>query len=152
MAFRFRLERVARYRQRIVDEHGRLVAAADRAVVGLKIRLAAVDEDIAGHLQDFSDPHGGGLSVQRMISRTMWITHLETVRAEYAAELLTAVTELQQRRERLNEVWRELEVLNKLREKQRADWQAAQVKRENRDLDEIGQIRADRARRSKVAV
>ncbi len=151
MAFKFRLEKVARYRQKLVDEQGRRVAEANRVVTGLQARIAAVDEDIARHLSEFSDVNDAVVSVQGMMARTMWVTHLEKMREEFSDELKSAHEELALQRKDLNDVWRDLEVLTKLREKQKAAWQAEQLKRENQDLDEVGQIRADRQRRSKVA-
>ncbi len=151
MGFVFRLEKVARYRQQLVDEKGREVAAAQRVVASLAARIAGVDEDISRHLQDFQDETAPALSVQGMMARTMWVTHLEKVRQGFELELREAQAELSRQRSELSEIWRDLEVLNKLREKQKEVWQAEQAKRENQDLDEIGQIRADRQRRSKVA-
>jgi len=147
MAFRFRLEKVARHRQRLVDEQGRRVAVAKQLVADLQSRIAAVDEDIAAHLQDFSDAEAPIISVQGMMVRTAWVSHLEKVRDEFGVELQAAEEELTLQRECLNETWRDLEVLNKLREKQKAAWLAEQAKRENQEMDEIGQIRADRHRR-----
>ena len=151
MAFKFRLEKVARYRQKLVDEQGRRVAEANRVVTSLQVRIDAVNEDIARHLSEFSDVNDAVISVQGMMARTMWVTHLEKMREDFACELQGANEELARQRKDLNDVWRDLEVLNKLREKQKSAWQAEQLKRENRDLDEVGQIRADRQRRSKVA-
>ncbi|MDX2474007.1 MAG: flagellar export protein FliJ [Candidatus Krumholzibacteria bacterium] len=151
MAFRFRLEKVAQFRQKLVDEQGRRVAEANRAVVALQARIAAVDEDLSEHLKDFSDANDAVVSVQGMMARTMWVSHLDEMRAEFSRGLQAAQAELAQQRTSLNEVWRDLEVLNKLREKQKAAWLADELKRENQDLDEVGQIRADRQRRSKVA-
>lgn len=152
MAFKFRLEKVARYRQKLVDEQGSQVARANRVVEGLLGRIAAVEEDIAAQMGGLSDESEDIVSVQGLMARTMWVTHLEKVRDEFALELHHARQERDSEREKLNAVWRDLEVLNKLREQQKAAWQAEQLKRENQDLDEIGQIRADRQRRSKVAV
>lgn len=151
MAFQFRLEKVARYRRNLVDERGREVAEVNRIVAGLKAQIEAVNTDISRHLQDFSDEAAPVVSVQGMMSRTMWVSHLEEMREEFSEELIQANEELNQRRERLNEAWRDLEILNKLREKQEAAWRDEQFKRENQDLDEIGRIRAERQRRSKVA-
>ncbi len=151
MAFRFRLEKVAQFRQKLVDEQGRRVAEANRAVVALQARIAAVDEDLSEHLKDFSNANDAVVSVQGMMARTMWVSHLDEMRAEFSRGLQAAQAELAQQRTSLNEVWRDLEVLNKLREKQKAAWLADKLKRENQDLDEVGQIRADRQRRSKVA-
>jgi flagellar export protein FliJ len=151
MAFRFRLEKVARYRQKLVDEQGRVVARAQRVVSGLEARWAAVSEDIAAHLHDLAGPAPVRISVQEMMARTAWISHLEDLRQEIGRDLQQAQQDLAQRRERLNELWQDLEVLKKLRARQELAWRKAQAKQESLFLDEIGQQRAARQRRSKVA-
>ena len=151
MAFKFRLEKVARYRQKLVDEQGPRVAAAQRTVSDLQVRIVAVDEDIARHLSEFSAVDDAVISVQGLMARTMWGSHLEEMRAEFARELQVAGEELAGQIEILNDVWRDREVLTRLREKQKAVWQAAQLKQENHDMDEVGRISAERLRRSKVA-
>ena len=72
MAFKFRLEKVARYRQKLVDEQGRRVAEANRVVTSLQVRIDAVNEDIARHLSEFSGVNDAVISVQGMMARTMW--------------------------------------------------------------------------------
>lgn len=151
MPFRFRLEKVARYRQKLVDEQSREVAAAWRAVSDLKAGIAALDEDISARLRDLNDRTGDVISVQGMMARTMWVSHLENRRVELAQNLETAQVEWARQREHLTALWQDLEVLQKLREKQAGLWREAQRKRDRRHLDEIGQIRAVRQRRSKVA-
>ena len=151
MPFRFRLEKVARYRQKLVDEQSREVAAAWRVVSDLQAGIAALDEDISAHLRDLGDRDGDVISVQGMMARTRWVSHLENRRAALAQNLENAHAELARQREDLSVLWRDLEALNKLREKQAGLWREAQHKRDRRDLDEIGQIRAARQRRSKVA-
>jgi len=151
MGFVFRLEKVARHRQRLVDEQGRQVAAAGRVVTGLQVRLAAITEDIRCQVADFHEETAASVSVQDMIARTMWLSHLEELRDQCEVDLQAARIELNEQQERLRTAWRELEVLNKLRDRQKLAWQAVQTKREVRDLDEIGQIRGERQRRSKVA-
>lgn len=151
MAFRFRLEKVARYRQQLVDEQGQRVAEAGRVVSVLHNRLAALEEDISDQLRDFADPAADRISVQGMMARAAWVSHLENMREDVQRELEVARAELDRERARLNEVWRDLEVLNRLRTRQAAEWHDEQHRRENRELDEIGQVRAERQRRAKVA-
>jgi len=151
MAFVFRLEKVAHYRQQLVDEQSRCVAAAARVVTELQGRIAALEDDMRQYLAEFNDESSNIVNVQGMIARTMWVTHLEKMRDEFAVDLQGAQMELGHQRAELKVAWRDLEVLNKLRKKQKAEWQIEQQRRENLVLDEIGQIRADRQRRSKVA-
>ena len=86
-----------------------------------------------------------------MMSRTLWIEHLVGIREDHARELAVARLAFDAERAKLAAAWRDQEILEKLRAQQKAAWEAEERRRENRDLDEIGQIRADRQRRSKIA-
>ena len=150
MPFRFRLEKVARYRRQLVDEQSRAVARAGRVVATIEARMAALDDDIAR--QRARGACGGpDVSVRGMMSRTLWIEHLVGIREDHARELAVARLAFDAERAKLAAAWRDQEILEKLRAQQKAAWEAEERRRENRDLDEIGQIRADRQRRSKIA-
>lgn len=151
MAFTFRLEKIARYRQKLVDDQGREVAQALRLVGDHEARLRSIGEDITAQVSGLAAPGQTKLTVQEMMARTAWISHLEELREEIAHDLQHARQDLVRHRERLNELWQDLEVLKKLRSRQEQAWRERQAKRESRDLDEIGQLRAERALRSKVS-
>lgn len=150
MAFHFRLQKVLDHRQMIVDRKSRDVGEAARAVAAVNTRLQQVATDIRTTLQD---PAAGAvdLDVDRSRRRRYWLDLLERRSGQLAGELATAQAELEKRRALLTAAWRDLEVLKKLKERRGQEWQEEQFRRESQDLDEIGQIRADRQRREKVA-
>ena len=148
MAFRFRLEKVLTFRKRIVDQKSLEVGAAGRVVVGIQSRMAGVKDEMA-HL--LTGPRGLEVDVFHMTRRRHWLDHLANSLSGLEIQLVEAERELDNRRAELTEAWRDLEVLKRLKERQQTAWADEQFKRENQDLDEIGQIRADRQRREKLS-
>jgi flagellar export protein FliJ len=151
MAFEFRLKKVLKYRSRIVEKNTREVAEANRVVVGITEKLNRLAQDIHRLLSENLTEIDRPLNVDALISRSGWLNHMEGLQAEAEGELRLAQDELAQRRDVLTQSWRDLEVLERLREKQKSQWLDDQRKLENKDLDEIGQIRADRMQREKVS-
>jgi flagellar FliJ protein len=150
MPFRFRLQKVLDYRQKLVDAESREVGQAARVVARIQERMGEVEARTRAVLGGGS-LSGSSLAVADMQQRRLWLDHLARRKAVLGRELDRAVIELEKRRAALTEVWRDLEVLKKLKERQREAWQADQLRRENQDLDEIGQIRADRRNREMLA-
>ena len=151
MAFRFRLQKVLDYRQRIVDLKSREVGEAARLVAGIRSRMDKVQSDIQCELA--SDHSGcGAMDIQLMGRRREWIEHLEFQLKKLAADHSAATADLEIRRAELTGVWRDLEILQKLKQRQKETWMIKQLKRENQELDEIGQIRSDRQKREKLTL
>lgn len=151
MAFNFRLEKVLKFRRRVVEQCTREVATANRVVEQIKSKLENLEADIHRMYEANAMELNLTLKVEELISRGHWLDHLEALHREVESELFTAEQEVAQLRLKLNEAWRDQEVLESLKRKQKAEWQEGQRKLENQELDEIGQIRADRQRREKVS-
>jgi flagellar export protein FliJ len=151
MAFEFRLEKVLKFRRRLMEKHTRDVAEANRIVFGINEKLDSLAEDVDRLLNDNMHVMNLTLDVGVMISRGYWLDHLEALKQEMEEELITAEAELENRRSLLTQAWQDQEVLERLREKQKTLWMEEQIKVENKEMDEIGQIRADRHRREKVS-
>ena len=73
MAFRFRLEKVLTFRQRIVDQKSREVGEAGRAVAAIQSRVAAVRQEMTGLLGSSDQT---AFDVQFMARRRTWLDHL----------------------------------------------------------------------------
>jgi flagellar FliJ protein len=149
MAFKFRLEKVLRVRQELVDQQSRRVGEAQMVAAGLE----QDSRDLQGQVQQILTcaPPARGISTSDLTQRRHWLDHLERAQIKLGEELDRARTVVNLEREKLTEAWRDLEVLKKLKERQKAAWQEEQNRLENRELDEIGQMRSDRARREKVS-
>ncbi len=151
MAFEFRLEKVLKFRRRLMEKHTRDVAEANRIVVGINEKLDSLAEDVDRLLNDNLHEMNLTLDVGAMISRGYWLDHLEALQEEIEEDLIVAESEMEKRRSLLTQAWQDQEVLERLREKQKTLWLEEQMKLENKEMDEIGQIRADRHQREKVS-
>ena len=150
MPFRFRLEKVLKVRQRVLEQRTRDVAEADRA------RQACLDREAAwlkrtGASARPSPPPGALLDVRDLAEQALRLRRLGELRLEAARATLAATIELDQQRQPLTAAWRDVEVLRKLEQRRRDQWDEEQRRDESRRLDEVGGIRADRLRRSKVS-
>lgn len=148
MPFTFRLQSVLKYRKRIVDDKGRAVAVAQGEVARWHARQTELEAEINACL---NEQQSAGLKVQDLVAKTAWLEHLRSRRTELESELSRARLELAAAQEELQASWRDLEVLKQLRQKQEMAWFADQEIRERKELDEIGQIRSERAWRSNLA-
>ncbi len=151
MGFKFRLEKVLKFRKRVVEQHTREVAEANRVVSSISEKLKFIENDIDEILNKNLTEMNTALCVESLISRNKWMQHLETLAEEVESERQIALEELSDRRAQLTGAWQDLEVLKMLRQKQKQQWIEEQRKLENKELDEIGQIRADRQHREKVS-
>jgi len=151
MAFEFRLEKVLKFRRRIMEKQTRQVAEADRVVKAIEQKLEALSEDMEKLLNKNLQEMNLTLNVSALISRSHWMDHLEDLEAEIQTELDAAMGELTVQRALLTQAWQDQEVLERLKEKQKLLWQEEQRKLDNKEMDEIGQVRADRSQREKVS-
>jgi len=151
MPFKFRLEKVLKYRRRLLELQTRQVAQANLVVEAIGQRLLDLDGQIRRQVEAERPGLNRTLSVEDFISRGRWIDHLEQQRGAVEKEQQEARADLESERDKLTDAWRDLEVLEQLQKKQKEAWEEEQRKRERQDLDELGQIRADRNRREKVS-
>ncbi len=149
--FQFRLEKVWKHRRRVVDEHSLAVARANRRVALFSRQIIELDDNIARHARTMLPGDGRTLRAQDLIAGATWLDHLHHLREDLDSQLQTAVKDLDRYRSRLTECWRDLEVLSRLRDRQAENWRVGQDKRERREMDEIGQVRAFRHGATKVS-
>lgn len=150
MAFQFRLQKVLNHRQRLVDQQSRKVSEAARQVALVESKIKAIKDDVQ-HIIQSGNNSSVNVEVADLNQRRVWLDHLSRKLDSLAQVKDQADQELSLQRDELTKVWRDLEVLKKLKAKQKEDWKHEILRRENQDLDEIGQIRADRAAREKVS-
>lgn len=152
MSFRFRLQKVLDHRQRLVDEQSGKVGEAAAHVAQARGQVASVEGQMTSLLQQGPDGSSFTLQVSDLHQRRLWLDHLGRRRGKLLLRVESAEQELAAQRAELTRLWRDLEVIKKLREKQKEEWAAEIRRRENQDLDEIGQIRADRRQRENLAL
>ncbi|MEN8005392.1 MAG: flagellar export protein FliJ [Candidatus Krumholzibacteriota bacterium] len=142
--FNFRLEKVWRHRQRLVDKNSLEVAQADRRVARLARHIVELDGNISRHHHTLEPCIGQQLQTSELITGAAWLDHLQTLRSDLEGQLETATRDLARFRARLTESWRDLEILSRLKDRQEATWQTVQDRKERRETDEIGRSRRRR--------
>ncbi len=140
--FRFRLERVLQHRQREVDARSRDVASAQRSLRDAEEELGRASRQLQQGRAEIAAGRQGRMDPIALQRGTAWQDELAARRL--AAEQIVALArkELATTQEHLQEAWRDREVLERLRQRQRQEWDLEQARRERRALDEIGAIRS----------
>lgn len=151
MPFRFRLEKVLKVRRRVLEQRTRDVAEAGRAHQRCLDREAALAAEYGRLSSSAPAAAGAVLDVRDLAELALRLRRLGDERREAAQVTRLAALELEHRRQLLTAAWRDVEVLRKLEERRREQWEEEQRRDEARLLDEVGGLRADRLRRSKVS-
>jgi flagellar export protein FliJ len=149
--FFFRLEKVQEHRQRVVDQRSREVAEAQKRVAHLAVRRSEMDTAIISQEHEMVTAAGRGLLAGELIAGTAWLDRLHRIREELDQQRAAASADLEEARARLQESWRDCEVLGRLKARQETDWKADQFRMEQRTMDEIGQVQAFRHEASKIS-
>lgn len=140
--FEFRLERVLQHRQRQVDACTLEVAEAQAALLAASSRLDALDRELDDSRNLAAARRRGEIRTVDLQRQLGWHENLLACRQRLAAEVTAARAVLEAAKARLEEAWRDREVLERLKQRQREEWLRLRERRERQDLDEIGAIRA----------
>lgn len=140
--FEFRLERVLQHRQRQVDACTLEVAEAQAALLAAQARLDAMARELDDSRNLAAARRRGEIRSMDLQRQLGWHENLLACRRRLAAEATAARTLLEAAQARLEEAWRDREVLERLKQRQADEWLRLRERRERQDLDEIGAIRA----------
>ncbi len=151
MPFRFRLQKVLDARQRRVDAVAGGLAVARRRTATIVEEAQCLDLEI-DRLQGSQDRVETAFPIARRRQLLAWLEHLAGQRSSLQAQLAEARAQEGRLHQEMTSAWQDLEVLKKLEDRQRKQWYAEQLKRENHEMDEMGVLRADRFRREKVSL
>ncbi len=134
MPFTFRLEKVLKYRKQIVDNASREVAKANQQVNAIQEKIFSLQEDISEQEESNFLQGKRLLQVQDMVARAGWLEHLHSLQSEMELEKAEAQLIVEDQMVRLNEAYRELEVLNKLKDRQKRLWEKARGHEKTKNL------------------
>lgn len=140
--FRFRLEKVLRHRQRLVDIRGREAVAAELAVRKAEARVAQVRAEIAALNQRSAGARSGAVDPRALQQDAGWQDELHRRLQARIDEAARKRLELTVAHEQLQAAWRDREVLARLRQRHETEWRQEESRRQQRELDEIAGIRA----------
>ena len=141
--FRFRLEVVRRLRKQKEDECRRVVAERLRQVNGVRGRIGMLTEHLhREHLvirRDASagEAAAGRLDMDGLRRRHAYVNYLHRSINEAKGELVRLLVEFERDRARLAEASKELKVIDKLEERQRARHELGVRRAELAEADEV---------------
>ncbi len=149
-SFRFRLERVRALRQRKELLAREELARAISQRAGSQDRLRRVEEHLERafthqRLAAGEDGHASTVSAAELLARQAFVEHVEAQRTMGMRELERHEADVAERDNQLGYAAREHEILERLKDRQRAEHEREAGRRENEQLDEIA---LERFRRS----
>jgi flagellar export protein FliJ len=145
--FKFRLEVVRKLRQRKEDERRRIVAERFRLVGEVRGRIGGMNEQLRrerGAVRGLVEAKGGIESPPRPVDVTqlrrhhVYVNHLRRCIAEASRELADQQVALAREQALLTEASKDLKVIDKLEERQRARYELGVRRAELAESDEIG--------------
>lgn len=141
MAFTFRLETVLRHRRHEEEARAAALAAAERRLKSVEGRLAEAERRLAAALEADDASTGTPLKVGDLMAKTRWLNRLDADRDSLEALLRRRVAERDECRETLEAAWRQREVLEHLKRKQKMAYRERAARHERMSMDEIGALR-----------
>lgn len=141
MSFRFRLETLLRLRMAERDQRRADLAKALRAEAMLQAEQARLQGEQQGQVNTSRQLKApGAANVDALLQSHRYERVLEAQSKHVASQLAQVQTEVERRRQVLVEADRQVRVLEKLRERQAAAYQAQQSRLETKQLDEAGLV------------
>ena len=136
--FKYRLATLLRLRESARDERRTQLAQADRAEAMVRqeqARLAKESAELSARIRAAAG--AGEVHVDCLLDAQRFDLVLKARHHELAQQRRQVEAEIQRRRQALVEANREVQVLEKLRQRQRARWQEEENRREVKRLDEV---------------
>ncbi len=144
--FRFRLEKVRRWRRRLEDAEARAHRRAQEELRRAR-REVRRQQELLADLERQPEP---GEDVQFLILRSAWRERLHRELDRLRQAEAAAAAAVERRRRDLIEAHRRREVLERLARSERERWEREQARRERKDLDEVAGNRAARRPRPEL--
>jgi flagellar export protein FliJ len=136
--FRYRLATLLRLREATRDEKRAQLAEAHRAAHILEERIGEIDRELsASREQAQAVAQPGSVNVDHLIQTHRYERVLHAQRATIDGQLKLITAEIEKRRHALVEADRQVQVLEKLRARQQAEFAQAEGVREQKLMDEI---------------
>lgn len=154
--FRFRLATVLRLRSAVRDERRTELGRALRAAEVLREQQDKVaaelaeNQDASRKLMQRQAASSSGVSVDALLNINRHALILKSQLAQLGKQQQQVAAEIAKRQAALVEADRDVRVLEKLQEKQQAEYETRALAIEQRELDEIAVLRAFRAREAAV--
>lgn len=137
--FIFKLQSVLRQREIIEQQKQRELSIRQQAYVDLENQLQHMQQQVANTLADLRINHlVGKLDLNFLASHRRFMTAMQRQALGIAQKMGPAKVAVDTARALLAEAAKQRKIIEKLRERQFAQWKAAEAKKELALLDEIG--------------
>jgi flagellar FliJ protein len=138
--FLFNLQGVLRQRKLVEDQRQREFAEVQRAYVAMETELKAMGDEVRAATEDLRQNHLiGRISVDYLAAHRRFTLAMQRKALEHATNMAEVKKKLDAARAALVEAAKQRKILDKLKERRQADWQADQNRRESAATDEIAQ-------------
>ena len=135
--FRFKLEVVRKLRKQAQDAQRRVVADAVRSVVGVEDRIAHLGREVQATIDERREAQGAAhIDMTRLRGHELYRGWLYHKTGEAGTELARCQVSLNEERDKLATASKELKVIEKLRERQKARYDLLIRRQEQATSDE----------------
>jgi flagellar protein FliJ len=136
--FVFQLEGVLKHRTQLEQQKMRVVAEARATMAGFEAELRAMDEAVQAAAKQVRDNHlVGVLDMHFLAAHRRFMNAAQRQAMEVVQKLAKAKAQHDDAQKQLIEAAKQRKIIEKLREKQHARWQAEQARTEAIELDEL---------------
>lgn len=146
--FAFSLERILEYRRQLELDRKRAFSMASEVFRQREKQLRALATELAAYRTRLAELGSGKVSPRQLALYRSYMTHVEAQIDQAAAWLQDAGKDLEARRQELAAASKDKQVLEKVKEHKRTEYEYEAGRQETRDLDEIGAGRYTAARAS----
>lgn len=136
MAFQFTLEALLRYRRGVEHRERLRLAAIHRTLAGLRQQTEAFARQQTSLRSQLKQRMSGGVSMAELHEANSFETVAQKMTESLLAQIARHDTERAAQQERYLLAWKNCQVLEKLRERQRLAWQGKMTRRAQQELDE----------------
>lgn len=141
MGFRFRLDTVLKHRRRDMEDKAREIAILENRLASARRALAGLEDRLREfHHQDDSQ-YGAKLHVGDLMAKSAWLARMGDRLRQAEQEIADLESRRGNLRSGLEEAWRQCEVLEKLKARQKAEYDRGASRRSTMEMDEIGSVR-----------
>ena len=138
--FLFNLQGVLRQRKLVEDQRQRDLAEVQRVYFAMEVELKAMGDQVRAASEDLRQNHLiGRISVDYLAAHRRFTLAMQRKALDHAAKMAEVKKRVDAARSALVEAAKQRKILDKLKERRQADWQADQNRRESTTTDEVAQ-------------
>lgn len=135
--FRFSLARIQRYKQQLLDAEKNQLAALQRQMAELNDRLERLEQDRARRLAALQRRQIQGLFAAELQKERFLLENAQVQMQQLRAERVTLQSRIDRQMETVVAASREVKSIDKLRDKQRAEYEQEAARERNEEISEL---------------